>query len=99
MSTLVTQNIDKMKVIESKLCKKAERGCNLSKQKKRRGGPPLLMKCLLRLQPLSALLHSLLPTTFILSMFCVTRVLDCMHFYGCPPYMGTVSSGSFVTTQ
>ena len=89
----VPQTIGKMQVVGSKLCKRAERGCNLSKRFMSRGGaaPPSLALAEIA-SSLPALLHSLLPTTCILSMFTVTRVLVCMYFYGSPPSLGTVSS-------
>ena len=37
----VPQNIGKMQVVGSKQCKRAQRGCNLSKRQRRRGGPPV----------------------------------------------------------
>ena len=60
--------------------------------------PPLLMKRLLRLQSLSALLHSLLPANCILSMFTVMGVLVCMYFYWSPPTLGIVPSTSLSFT-
>ena len=42
----VPQTINKMQVVDSKLCKRAERGCNLSKRFMSRGGaatPPLAL--------------------------------------------------------
>ena len=74
-----------MQVVGSKLCKRAERGCNLSKRFMSRGGaapPPLALAEIAT--PLSSFaqfaanhLH------FTDSLW--DRVLVCMHLYGSPP--------------
>ena len=95
----VPQTIGKMQVVGSKLCKRAERGCNLSKRFMSRGGaaPPHLALAEIA-TPLSSFAQ------FAANHLHFTdglwdRVLVCMHFYGSPPSreqfppLGNSSSG------
>ena len=81
----VPQTIGDMQVVGSKLRKRAERGCNLSKRQRRRGGRAPAHEALVEIATpfSSSALFAANHLHFTNGLW--DRVLVCMHFYGSPP--------------